>query len=119
MVRVAGLVEQETSRLGVRSADGMTPHQALAAIRKRVVGLTQRQARLWKKELRPALEAEGIAIVSIEDCSQRELERLRALLRARDLPSADPARGRARAAVSVHLGALPVARRARGRPRDG
>ncbi len=59
MVRVAGLVEQETSRLGVRSADGMTPHQALAAIRKRVVGLTQRQARLWKKELRPALRGGG------------------------------------------------------------
>jgi polyphosphate kinase len=76
MVRVAGLVEQEASRLAVRSADGLTPHQALAAIRKRVVGLTQRQARLWKKELRPALEAEGIAIVSIEDCSQKELERL-------------------------------------------
>ena len=76
MVRVAGLVEQETSRLSVRSADGMTPHQALGAIRKRVVELTKRQARVWKKELRPALEAEGIAIVSIDDCSQRELERL-------------------------------------------
>jgi polyphosphate kinase len=76
MVRVAGLVEQETSRLAVRSADGLTPHQALNAIRKRVVALTQRQARLWKKELRPALEAEGLSVVSIEECSEKELHRL-------------------------------------------
>ncbi len=76
MVRVAGLVEQEAARLGVTSVDGLTPTKALAAIRKRVAGLTQRQARLWKKELRPALAAEGIEVISIEECTEPELRKL-------------------------------------------
>jgi polyphosphate kinase len=76
MVRVAGLVEQEEARLGVRSADGLTPHQALAAIRKRVTGLTQRQARIWKKELRPTLAAAGIEVITIEECTDKELRQL-------------------------------------------
>ncbi len=76
MVRVAGLVEQEEARLGVRSADGLTPHQALNAIRKRVTQLTQRQSRIWKKELRPALGAAGIEVASIEECTEKELHKL-------------------------------------------
>jgi len=76
MVRVAGLVEQEEARLGVRSADGLTPHKALATIRKCVTGLTQRQARIWKKELRPALAAAAIEVISIEECTEKELHKL-------------------------------------------
>ena len=63
MVRVAGLMGQEAAGFAVRSADGLTPAQALAGIRARVTELTTRQARLWKRELRPALAAEGIEIV--------------------------------------------------------
>src|SRR5689334_13243652 len=37
MVRVAGLMDQAASGLGMRSADGVTPQQALAAIRERVI----------------------------------------------------------------------------------
>ena len=76
MVRVAGLMDQEAAGLAVRSADGLTPSQALAALKKRVTELTSRQARLWKRELRPALAAEGIEIVTIEECSPKELKRL-------------------------------------------
>jgi polyphosphate kinase len=76
MVRVAGLVEQEQARLGVRSADGLTPHQALAAIRERVAGMTQRQARIWRKELRPALADAGIEVITIEECTEKELRQL-------------------------------------------
>ncbi len=76
MVRVAGLVEQEGARLGVRSSDGLTPHQVLNAIRKRVKQLTRRQARIWKKDLRPALAAAGIEVISIEECSEKELHKL-------------------------------------------
>ncbi len=36
MVRVAGLLEQEQAHVGVRSRDGLTPGQALDAIRERV-----------------------------------------------------------------------------------
>ena len=76
MVRVAGLLDQEAAGLAVRSADGLTPTQALAALKARVTELTSRQAKLWKRELRPALAAEGIEIVTIEECSPKELKRL-------------------------------------------
>jgi polyphosphate kinase len=76
MVRVAGLMGQATAGLGVRSSDGLTPLQALAAIRERVTALTARQARLWRKELRPALESEGIAILGLEECGEKELQQL-------------------------------------------
>jgi polyphosphate kinase len=76
MVRVAGLLEQEEANLGVRSRDGLTPTQALEQIRARVGELAARQSRLWKRDLRPALAAEGIDVVGIEDCSEKELAKL-------------------------------------------
>ena len=75
-VRVAGLLGQAEAGLAVRSADGLTPQQALAKIRERVSELTSTQSRLWKRELRPALAAEGIVIGGIEDCDAKELEQL-------------------------------------------
>jgi polyphosphate kinase len=76
MVRVAGLLDQESAGLAVRSADGLTPHDALTRIHKRVSELGARQSKLWKRELRPALAAEGIEIGAIEECSEKELGRL-------------------------------------------
>jgi polyphosphate kinase len=76
MVRVAGLIEQAESGLGVRSADGLTPQQALARIRQRVIGLTARQSKLWKRDLRPALAEQGIVVATVEDCSEKQLARL-------------------------------------------
>ncbi len=76
MVRVAGLMGQEASGFAVRSADGLTPTQALTSIRDRVIELSARQSKLWKRELRPRLEAEGIRIGTIEECSEKELARL-------------------------------------------
>ncbi len=75
-VRVAGLLGQAEAGLAVRSADGLTPQQALAKIRERVSELTSTQSRLWKRELRPALAAEGIVVGGVEDCDERELEQL-------------------------------------------
>jgi polyphosphate kinase len=75
-VRVAGLLGQAESGIAVRSADGLTPHQALARIRERVLELTASQSRLWKRELRPALAAEGIVVGGIEDCDGKELKQL-------------------------------------------
>src|SRR4029453_10639272 len=58
-VRVAGLLGQAEAGLAVRSADGLTPQQALARIRERVLELTAHQSRLWKRDLRTALAAGG------------------------------------------------------------
>ena len=54
-VRVAGLMGQEESGLLVRSPDGRTAQQTLAAVREKVLELSADQAKLWKRELRPAL----------------------------------------------------------------
>ena len=75
-VRVAGLLGQAESGLAMRSPDGLTPHQALARIRERVLELIARESRTWKKELRPALAAEGIVVGGIEDCGEKELKHL-------------------------------------------
>ncbi len=75
-VRVAGLLGQAESGLPMRSADGLTPQQALARVRERVLGLIAKQSRLWKKELRPALAAEGIVVGGIKDCDEKDLKDL-------------------------------------------
>ena len=76
-VRVAGLLEQAESGLTVRSADGLTPQQTLARIRERMLALVSQQSQTWKKRLRPALAEEGIVVGGIEDCSEKELQKLR------------------------------------------
>ena len=70
-VRVAGLLGQAEAGVAVRSADGLTPQQALARIRQRVLELSATQSRLWKRELRPALAAEGITVGGIEDLREK------------------------------------------------
>ena len=59
-VRVAGLLGQAES--GPRDAappDGLTPQQALARIRERVLELIARQARIWKKRAPPRARRRG------------------------------------------------------------
>ena len=69
MVRVAGLMDQAASGLPVRSHDGLTPREALAAIRERVEGLTARAvAPLAEASICPALAEEGIHVGRVDDC---------------------------------------------------
>jgi polyphosphate kinase len=75
-VRVAGLMGQEESGLLVRSPDGRTPQETLAAIRERTLELTAEQAKLWKRDVRPALEEAGIIVGDVEDATKKELEEL-------------------------------------------
>ena len=70
MVRVAGLMDQVAAGVAVRSPDGLTPQAALAEIRKRAFALASEQAKLWKRTLRPALEAQGIVVAEIEDLAR-------------------------------------------------
>src|SRR3954462_3939044 len=67
MVRVAGLSGQAAAGVTVRSPDGRTPRQTLAAVRERVLQLSAQLAQVWSGELCPALAAEGVVICRIED----------------------------------------------------
>jgi polyphosphate kinase len=75
-VRVAGLMDQAEAGVALRSWDGRTPKQALVQIRERVLELTERQARVWGRELAPALAGEGIVVGGVERCSKEELAEL-------------------------------------------
>ncbi|MSO95499.1 MAG: polyphosphate kinase 1 [Thermoleophilia bacterium] len=77
MVRVAGLMGQESTGVAVPSADGMGPLETLAAIRARVSGLTERLAHLWTDDLLPSLAAAGVVISTVEECTVAEIESLR------------------------------------------
>ena len=90
MVRVAGLMGQETAGFAVRSADGLAPTQALAALRARILELTTRQARLWIDHLRPALAAAGIEIVTIDDCTTEEIDLLESVFEQEIYPVLTP-----------------------------
>jgi polyphosphate kinase len=75
-VRVAGLMDQVASGLAVRSVDGRTPQEALAAIRERVIELNARQSRVWRRELTPALAEAGILLATIDELNADELTEL-------------------------------------------
>jgi polyphosphate kinase len=75
-VRVAGLRGQEEAGLLVRSPDGRTAQQTLAEIRERTLELTATQAKLWKRDLRPALAEAGIIVGEVDDCNRKELDEL-------------------------------------------
>jgi len=62
MVRVAGLKELAASHVAIKSEDGLTPEQQLAAIAEVTSLLVDRQQRCWA-DLQKRLHAEGIAIL--------------------------------------------------------
>ena len=65
MVRVAALKELAASGVPVKSDDGLTPDQQLAAIGEVALGLVRRQQRCWA-DLQKRLRAKGISILDHE-----------------------------------------------------
>ncbi len=79
MVRVAGLLDQVAAGLVARGADGMTAQETLGEIRRRVIDLGDRQAKLWLKDLKPALAEHGILVAGVEELTKEELAELEGL----------------------------------------
>ncbi|MBG86509.1 MAG: polyphosphate kinase 1 [Verrucomicrobiales bacterium] len=59
-VRVAGLKQQIEAGVTGCGVDGMTPAECLESVTKRVRRMVDQQFKLWRRELLPALEKEGI-----------------------------------------------------------
>ena len=76
MVRVAGLLDQLEAGVPVTSPDARRPQQTLSEVRERVLQLTARQSKLWKRDLSVALEEAGIFVGQVEDCTKSELDEL-------------------------------------------
>ncbi len=89
MVRVAALKELAAGGVPVKSEDGFTPDQQLAAISEVAAGLVQRQQRCWA-DLQKRLRAEGISILHHEALTGDDRGWLRQLLVDRLLPVLTP-----------------------------
>ncbi len=89
-VRVAGLLGQVAAGVSMRSPDGRSPDETLAAIRARVIELQARQSRLWRDELQPALERERLIVAGADAASPRELRDLTKRFEREVLPILTP-----------------------------
>jgi len=89
MVRVAALKELAASGVPVKSEDGLTPEQQLAAISEVAAGLIQRQQRCWA-DLQKRLLAESVSILDHDALTADDRAWLRQLFVDRLLPVLTP-----------------------------
>ncbi|MDP9182120.1 MAG: RNA degradosome polyphosphate kinase [Actinomycetota bacterium] len=90
MVRVAGLLRRQETGLGVRSADGLSSGQQLTLVRQRARVIAQEHARTFLEDVRPALQAAGIELVTWSQLSGAEQMRLHSWFRERVFPVLTP-----------------------------
>jgi polyphosphate kinase len=90
MVRVAGLKRRLEMGLTVRSPDGRTPRETLAAIGERVQELVQRHARCWLDDVEPALADAGLRVLHWAELDRAERDRLGEYFRAQVFPVLTP-----------------------------
>jgi polyphosphate kinase len=90
MIRVAGLMDQAEAGVLLRSPDGRTPQEALHEIRERTLELSGEQAKLWKRQLKPALADQGIVVAEIDDLDERELKELEGVFEREIFPVLTP-----------------------------
>jgi polyphosphate kinase len=76
MVRVAGLFDQIDAGIDARGPDGLPPGEQIDAIQTRVLELDHRLHSCFNGTLRPALEEQGIRIVSLDTASEEELREI-------------------------------------------
>lgn len=72
MKRIALIKRQVFANVQVASPDGRTPRQQLTEIRQEVARLCALQAKIFEKELVPALAKEGITIHRYADLGERD-----------------------------------------------
>jgi polyphosphate kinase len=72
MVRVAGLKRRIATGIAVRSASGYTPREVLESIWARAYELQIRQADIFRHEVRPQLESQGIGLLRWEELTPVE-----------------------------------------------
>ncbi len=89
-VRVSGLQEQVAAGVRATTPDGMDSFEQLRAIRARIDELVTRQARLFTKEIAPALEDVGIAFSNWDELDDDDREYLVDVFEARVFPVLTP-----------------------------
>ncbi|HYF73405.1 MAG TPA: RNA degradosome polyphosphate kinase [Nocardioides sp.] len=90
MVRVAGLKRRIAAGVAVPAASGLMPTQVLDLILTTTRGLVERQARVFRDEVVPALAEVGIELVRWDDLDREEQKTCKRLFRDRVFPVLTP-----------------------------
>ncbi|MEP9363450.1 RNA degradosome polyphosphate kinase [Nocardioides sp. CN2-186] len=90
MVRVAGLKRRIAAGLAVPSASGLMPADVLEVIWSTTRELVERQARLFREEIVPALSEAGIDLVRWDDLDREEQKTCKRLFKDRVFPVLTP-----------------------------
>ena len=77
MVRVSGLKQQVYLGITERPPDGLTPREQLVAIYKAVTPLFKEMMTIWREQIYPELQQEGIQILDYEDVKKKHRRNLR------------------------------------------
>jgi polyphosphate kinase len=89
-VRVAGLKEQLQAALPQTSPDGLTTAEQLHAIHDRAASLLERSTALFKDEVAPALQQQGICFATIDQLNEDDRHFLAAEFESRIFPVLTP-----------------------------
>ncbi len=90
MIRVSGLKDQLAAGITTPLSDGLTPAQALAGIRERVLPMLREQRAYFYNEIQPELAAARIDLCHYGQLTQEERDRLRAYFIDEVLPVVTP-----------------------------
>jgi polyphosphate kinase len=90
MVRVAGLFDQLDAGIDARGPDGLGSSQQIDAIQARVLELDTRLHGCFDGILRPALDEEGIRIISLETASEQERREIDSRFHEQVFPTLTP-----------------------------
>jgi polyphosphate kinase len=77
MIRLAGLKDQIAAHGSMRSPDGLTAAQQLAAVRKRLAPLVQEVRLYWRNELLPLLAEQHIHVLDYEQLDKQQRSAIR------------------------------------------
>lgn len=90
MVRVSGLRRQLAAGVLKTPADGMTPAEQLATIRKNLLPVLDKQYDCWHNDLVPKLKKEGIKILRYNDLKRKQCKLMRKYFKAEIFPALTP-----------------------------
>lgn len=90
MIRVAGIHDLIDAGIEKRGPDGRDPDETVNDIRERTVDLIERQSRVLREELLPALSDNGIRICRVDELDEEHRAELRRVFLAQIFPVLTP-----------------------------
>ena len=90
MVRVSGFIEQDESRVGELTPDGLSPSEQISLILKHALPMRQRASLIFEKELKPELRKAGVAIRSYSEIGPKSAAKVEELFDRQVFPLLTP-----------------------------